>query len=366
MAKKYKILNYENTCFCYLTVFIITASSEFYLKFKVLVTHSIRSNILYGYAPKINQKKYRIKNSKITINDRGLRTIFNWNEKRNNKIIFLGDSVTYGGSYIDDTKLFSHIVCEKIKSYLCGNAGVNSYGVYNTVMRSKFDERIQDGDIFVYIFPPDDFLRDYRNSNTAHFYLNNKKFFLPALTEAINFFSIKYDINNLISKKNDTITNNKSDIHFIRYSINILNEELMSKIDNGKKVVVILSNRKNDKNLTNKMNNFIKKELSNKIKILYIHVIQPNLYLENSKILSPSETKLLNYPKYGDIISNHYKIFDTEYLNADKKLDLKYVFKKNSQELYRDYCCHLNNLGMHIISMEIIKNFSSDFENFIN
>ena len=36
------------------------------------------------------------------------------------------------------------MVCEKIKSYLCGNAGVNSYGVYNTVMRSKFDERIQD------------------------------------------------------------------------------------------------------------------------------------------------------------------------------------------------------------------------------
>lgn len=112
---------------------------------------------------------------------------------------------------------------------------------------------------------------------------------------------------------------------------------------------------------SNKINEF-----SNKNKILYIHVIQPNLYLENSKILSPSETKLLNYPKYGDIISNHYKIFDTEYLNTDKKLDLKYVFKKNSQELYRDYCCHLNNLGMHIISMEIIKNFSSDFEHFIN
>ena len=44
-------------------------------------------------------------------------------------------------------------------------------------MRSKYDERIQDGDIFVYVFPPDDFIRDYRNSNTAHFYLNSKEFF---------------------------------------------------------------------------------------------------------------------------------------------------------------------------------------------
>ena len=61
---------------------------------------------------------------------------------------------------------------------------------------------------------------------------------------------------------------------------------------------------------------------------MYIHVIQPNLYLENSKILSPSETKLLNYPKYGDIISNHYKIFDTEYLNADKKIRSLSMFSK--------------------------------------
>ena len=41
----------------------------------------------------------------------------------------------------------------------------------------------------MYVFPPDDFIRDYRNSNTAHFYLNSKEF-LPALTEAINFFQL--------------------------------------------------------------------------------------------------------------------------------------------------------------------------------
>ena len=107
-------------------------------------------------------------------------------------------------------------------------------------------------------------------------------------------------------------------------------------------------------------------EFSNNNEILYIHVIQPNLYLKGSKILTPSETKLLNYPKYGDVISDHYKKFDIEYLNAEKKLDLKYIFKNNSKELYRDYCCHLNNLGMHLLSLEIINSFKSDFENFIN
>ena len=134
-------------------------------------------------------------------------------------------------------------------------------------MRSKYDERIQDGDIFVYVFPPDDFLRDYRNSNTAHFYLNSKEFFLPALTEAINFFSVRYDVNNLISKFNDTISNQKDNVNFVKYSIKILNEELRSKKEAGKKVIVILSNRKNDKKLKSELNNLIKKELNNKIKI---------------------------------------------------------------------------------------------------
>ena len=249
-------------------VFTITALSEFYLKLKGF-GDPIRydSSIFYGYSPKVNQKKNRIKNSQVTINDRGLRTVNNWNDEKKNKIIFLGDSVTYGGSYIDDTELFSHIVCETIKTYLCGNAGVNSYGIYNIVMRSKYDERIQDGDIFIYIFPPDDFLRDYRNSNTAHFYLNNKKFFLPAITEAINFFSVKYDINNLISKYNDTISNQKNNLNFIRYSIEILNEELRNKKGAGKKVIVILSNRKNDKKLKSELNYLIKKELTDQIKI---------------------------------------------------------------------------------------------------
>ena len=60
--------------------------------------------------------------------------------------------MTYGGSSIDDKDLFSHIVCKKLNEYLCGNAGVNSYGVYNTVMRSRFDKRIQNADFLFFYF----------------------------------------------------------------------------------------------------------------------------------------------------------------------------------------------------------------------
>ena len=33
-----------------------------------------------------------------------------------------------------------HILYVKLQNLSCGNAGVNSYGIYNIVMRSKYDE----------------------------------------------------------------------------------------------------------------------------------------------------------------------------------------------------------------------------------
>lgn len=99
--------------------------------------------------------------------------------------------------------------------------------------------------------------------------------------------------------------------------------------------------------------------------ISYFHVIQPNLYLKKSKILTKNEKNLMNYSKYGDVISSFYDLFDTNDLTVKKKLDLKYLFKYNDNELYRDYCCHLNNLGMHLISLEIIKNFEKEFRSFL-
>ena len=94
--------------------------------------------------------------------------------------------------------------------------------------------------------------------------------------------------------------------------------------------------------------------------------MQPNLYLKNSKKLTSEELNLLNYPKYGNIISKHYKTLNLNNLKTQKKLDLRYVFEENTKNLYRDYCCHLNNLGMHLISLEIIKNFDNEFNYYLN
>ena len=244
-------------------IFLITIITEFYLKNSGL-GDPVRydSNIFYGYSPKENQKRERFKGSFVTINDVGLRTLDNWNNNKK-KIVFLGDSVTYGGSSIDDKDLFSHIVCEKLSEYLCGNAGVNSYGVYNTVMRSRFDKRIQNADFFIFLFPPDDFLRNFRGKDTAHFYLNNKNYLLPAMTEAINFISTKFDLNKYISKSNDTVSNINDKLSYIDYSVELLSNEIKSKIIENKNIIVFLSNRKDDKFFKNRINEYIKKLVDN-------------------------------------------------------------------------------------------------------
>ena len=147
-----------------------------------------------------------------------------------------------------------------MKNYLCGNAGVNAYSIINMVMRSRHDQRINNEKVYIFTIAPGDFYREYAGSNTAHFYLNNNNFFLPAITEAISFFATKYDINNYISKKNDTKTyDNKTEL--IDYSIKLLKNEVDRLYASNKKVKVFYTIEKNDKNSEKEINNYILNKL---------------------------------------------------------------------------------------------------------
>ena len=250
--------------FIFISFFIVVSIclTEIYLRYLGL-GDPVRydSNYIYGYAPKENQKKERFRESIVTINELGLRTPFSWNNSEKKKIIFIGDSITYGGSYIDDKEIFSFLVCSKMNNYLCGNAGVNAYSVINMVMRSRYDRRIDNAEVYIFTVAPGDFYREYAGSNTAHFYLNNKEFFLPAITEAISFVTTKYDINNYISKKNDTNTyNNKIDL--IDYSIELLKSEIYRLYSDNKKVRLFYTVEKEDKNSKKEINKYILNKLS--------------------------------------------------------------------------------------------------------
>lgn len=257
--KKYIYLFVSVFCF----LFIVTSISELYLRYIGLGDPVVYdSNFVYGYAPKANQKKIRFKNSVVTINDVGLRSIENWSDKKKyKKIVFFGDSVTYGGSYIDDKDTFVFLSCKNLKKFeaVCGNAGVNSYGIHNIIYRSKYDQRLKEIYLKIFIIVPDDFYRGLQNSKTAHFYLNKKDFFLPAIFEALNFVASKYDLNNYIGKLDDTkIESNKYDL--INESIALLDNEFQKLRYSKQKFLVFYIHPKK----RSKLSNYILKELTKK------------------------------------------------------------------------------------------------------
>ena len=238
-------------------IFLITFSVNYYFEF-IGLGDPIRydKDLIYGYAPKENQKKKRFKNSFVTINESGLRSIENWRSSKKKKILFIGDSVTFGGSYIDDKKIFSHLVCDELMRFSCGNAGVNGYGIINMVNRSRYDERIHDSDIVIFLFSALNFTREYTSSETAHFYLNDHDFFLSGLMEAISFFSTKYDVNYLLSKRDNTKKYNH-DRELIDYSLEQLAKEAKRLKKDNKIVKIFLSVEKNSKKSENRLNQYI-------------------------------------------------------------------------------------------------------------
>ena len=91
-----------------------------------------KGDSLVGYRLRPNQSKRRLKNSIVTTDFEGFRIDPNQKIDLSSEfLVFVGDSVTYGGSYIDDSELFSSIYCTKSSNLFCLNSGVNAWGTYN-------------------------------------------------------------------------------------------------------------------------------------------------------------------------------------------------------------------------------------------
>lgn len=114
---------------------------------------------LYGYRPRPNQHVSRNPSIVVHINNLGLRAESDWDPTQSdNKILFLGDSVTYGGSYISNTQLFSHRAVQALSGFETGNAGVNGWGVSNVYAFIKTTDFLP-ANIYVSVFPEGDFYR---------------------------------------------------------------------------------------------------------------------------------------------------------------------------------------------------------------
>lgn len=88
-------------------------------------------NPLYGYRPRPHQDVRRFGGKRVRINNLGLRADADWDTLRANKILVLGNSVTYGGSYVDNAELFATRLAAGRDSLRSASGGVNGWGVGN-------------------------------------------------------------------------------------------------------------------------------------------------------------------------------------------------------------------------------------------
>lgn len=138
------------------------------------------SSPLYGFRPLPNKEYSRFHGAKLKFNNLGLQANNDWDKKPDNKILFLGDSVTYGGSYIDNKELFSHLAVKGLKNYESGNAGVNGWGVeniYGLIVESNF----LPAEIYVTTLPEGDFYRGLSIFRGSPFFNVSPKFALNEL-----------------------------------------------------------------------------------------------------------------------------------------------------------------------------------------
>jgi lysophospholipase L1-like esterase len=171
---------------------LLIAIIEVYLRYEGLGTPLIyEKSYQYGYAPAPNQILVRFNNKKITIDGDGYRKGSTTNSTHN-KIYFLGDSVTYGGSYIDDDELFSENFCKKInkiskKKFNCYNGGVNAYGFENIIERYKSIKKNKNTLVIITLIPGD-FSRNFVQIESLPYFTKKHAHLLKATTELIAYY----------------------------------------------------------------------------------------------------------------------------------------------------------------------------------
>jgi hypothetical protein len=123
----------------------------------------------YGYRPRPNQTTRRLGGARIHINNVGTRgpDVTPTHGPDVLRLLFLGDSVTYGGSYVDEDDLLSAVAARTVAARLPGrftrvealDAGVNAWGPQNILGLVQADGGYG-SDAWVIVALEDDFRRE--------------------------------------------------------------------------------------------------------------------------------------------------------------------------------------------------------------
>lgn len=95
-------------------------------------------------------------------------------------------------------------------------------------------------------------------------------------------------------------------------------------------------------------------ELAKSSNFKYMHVVQPNQYIENSKPLTETEKKLLNPNEgYGPLVKKGYGFLRSHFKDLKESgiyfVDQTEVFRNERETLYNDGCCHFSRQGNMIL-----------------
>jgi len=198
------------------------------------------SSPIYGYRPLPNKDYTRLSGAKLKFNNLGLRANKDWNEDKHDKILFLGDSVTYGGSYIDNEELFSYLAVELLNKtsrlhYTSGNAGVNAWGVENIYGLIK-EFHFLPATMYITTLPEGDFYRGLTRLHGLPFF-NKKPTF--ALQELWYYFCYLQNDKRYVSWK--TFLNEQETTYVLEKAVKKLKEMDVYLKDKGYKHLIFIT-----------------------------------------------------------------------------------------------------------------------------
>ena len=201
------------------------------------------TNAAFRYAPLPEQRVERW-GAAVTIDAHGLRGTEPWSTQSDLHVLFVGDSVTWGGTHIDDAAVFSSLVCDELEAQLgqrvvCGNAGVNNYGTDNMRARLRHDrDVVRRADVVVVTIVADDTRRGLTDLRSRDYYSSIPPGPLPAIGEALGFllYQASWHI-----RHHDLRYDDAYDIDVGLESLDLLLDELAALGDAGKTTLLVYS-----------------------------------------------------------------------------------------------------------------------------
>jgi lysophospholipase L1-like esterase len=178
----------------------------------------------------------------VTIDSVGLRTVRPWAAETNFRILFIGNSVTWGGTSIDDGGTFAQLTCVQLEerlvaTFTCGNAGVSAYGTDNMAARLLYKKFTNEDAIVVTLIYPD-MLRGLVELKRNYFFSSSPRGPLPAIWEAGTFllFKIVYWL-----RHHSEVQLSDDDMLVAKRSLENLFQILKAEQELGKLVLVVLA-----------------------------------------------------------------------------------------------------------------------------